>query len=57
KKKEKLVGIIRGNRKELTKLTRETKDNMTHFIKLYRSDNYILTIYKMKPNKKVLEFI
>ncbi|CAD1474515.1 unnamed protein product, partial [Heterotrigona itama] len=33
----------------------ERKDSMTHFTELYRSDNYILTIYKIKPNNKVME--
>lgn len=54
-KKTTLVGTIRANRKELPKIAKAKKDKMTQFsTKLYRSENCTLTIYKSKPNKKVL---
>ncbi|XP_017795064.1 PREDICTED: uncharacterized protein LOC108576562 [Habropoda laboriosa] len=54
-KKTAVVGTIRANRRELPKLAKQKKDNMTRFsTKLYRSNNCTLTIYKAKPNKKVL---
>ncbi|XP_025160794.1 piggyBac transposable element-derived protein 4-like [Harpegnathos saltator] len=54
-KKTTLVGTIRANRKELPKIAKAKKDKITQFsTKLYRSENCTLTIYKSKPNKKVL---
>lgn len=54
-KKTSLVGTIRANRKELPKLAKAKKDKMSRFsAKLYKSENCSLTIYKSKPNKKVL---
>ncbi|XP_014487368.1 PREDICTED: piggyBac transposable element-derived protein 3-like, partial [Dinoponera quadriceps] len=50
-----LVGTIRANRKELPEIAKAKKDKMTRFsTKLYKSENCTLTIYKSKPNKKVL---
>jgi len=54
-KKTTLVGTIRRNKRELPKLARQAKDSMTRFSTiLYKSNDFILTIYKAKPNKKVL---
>lgn len=50
-----MVGTIRANRKKLPKIAKAKKDKMTQFsTKLYRSENCTLTVYKSKPNKKVL---
>lgn len=54
-KKTTLVGTIHRNKRELPKLARQAKYNMTRFLKiLYKSNDFILSIYKAKPNKKVL---
>lgn len=54
-KKTTLVGTIRRNKRELPKLARQAKDSMTRFSTiLYKSNDFILSIYKAKPNKKVL---
>uniref|UniRef100_A0A0C9QUB7 MJ0687 protein n=1 Tax=Fopius arisanus TaxID=64838 RepID=A0A0C9QUB7_9HYME len=53
-KKTTLVGTVRGNKRELPKAAKQSKDNMPSFsILLYRSENCVLTIYKSKPNKKL----
>lgn len=44
--------------RELSKLARQAKDSMPCFSTiLYKSNDFILTIYKAKPNKKVLILI
>lgn len=54
-KKTTVVGRIRTNRRELPKLAKVKYDNMTRFAtKLYCSIDCTLTIYKAKPNRKVL---
>ncbi|XP_035741492.1 piggyBac transposable element-derived protein 1-like [Vespa mandarinia] len=54
-KKTTIIGTIRANRKELLRLAKLKNDDMALFsTKLYRSINYMLTIYKAKPRKKVL---
>uniref|UniRef100_A0A1A9US35 DDE_Tnp_1_7 domain-containing protein n=1 Tax=Glossina austeni TaxID=7395 RepID=A0A1A9US35_GLOAU len=54
-KRTTLVGTIRRNKRELPKLARQAKDSMVRFSTiLYKSEDFILTIYKAKPNKKVL---
>ena len=54
-KKTSLVGTIRQNKKELPKPAKSKKDNMSRFSTvLYETENCTLTIYKSKPNKKVL---
>nr|XP_012145741.1 PREDICTED: piggyBac transposable element-derived protein 4-like [Megachile rotundata] len=54
-KKTTLVGTIRGNKRELPKVAKQTKDNMPRFFTLlYKSENSVLTIFKSKPNKKVV---
>lgn len=46
-KKTTLVGTIRGNKRELPKAAKQTKDNMPRFSTLlYKSENSVLTIYK-----------
>ena len=53
-KKTKLVGTIRGHKRELPKAAKQMKDNMSHFSTfLYESENCVLTIYKSKLNKRV----
>jgi hypothetical protein len=53
-KKTTLVGTIRGNKRELPKAAKQTKDNMPRFSTLlYKSENCVLTIYKSKPNERV----
>lgn len=53
-KKTTLVGTIRGNKRELPKVAKQRKDNMSRFSTLlYKSENSVLTIYKSKPNKRV----
>jgi hypothetical protein len=50
-----LVGTIRANKRELPKSVKSKKDNMLRFSSLfYRSSGCSLTVYKSKPNKKVL---
>ena len=50
-----LVGTIRSNKRELPKLAKKEKDKMTLFSShLYKSENCTLTVYKSKPNVKVL---
>lgn len=46
-----LVGTLRANRKELRKVVKIKKDKVTWF------ENCFLTVYKSKPNKKVLLLI
>ena len=54
-KRTTLVGTIRRNKRELPKPAKVMKDDMVRFsTQLYKSDNCTLTIYKSKPNKKVL---
>lgn len=54
-KRTTLVGTIRANKRELPKPAKEKKDKMARFsTQLYKSNNCTLTIYKSKPNKKVL---
>lgn len=54
-RKTTLVGTIRSNKRELPKSVKEKKDKMTLFSSdLYKSENFILTVYKSKPNIKVL---
>lgn len=54
-KRTTLVGTIRQNKRELPKPAKLKKDNMSRFSTiLYKSENCTLTIYKSKPNKKVL---
>jgi CO dehydrogenase/acetyl-CoA synthase gamma subunit (corrinoid Fe-S protein) len=53
-KKTTLVGTIRGNKREILKAAKQTKDNMPRFSTLlYKSEDCVLTIYKSKPNKRV----
>ncbi|XP_043597817.1 piggyBac transposable element-derived protein 4-like [Bombus pyrosoma] len=53
-KRTTLVGIIRGNRRELPKICKTKKDTMARFSSLlYRSNEITLAIYKSKPRKKV----
>jgi hypothetical protein len=55
-KKTTLVGTIRRNKRELPKLARQAKDNMTRFSTiLYKSNDFVLSIYKAKPNKKSID--
>lgn len=50
-----LLGTIRANKRELPKICKLKKDNMERFSTLlYQSNRCTLTIYKSKPNKKVL---
>lgn len=50
-----LVGTIRANKRELPKPTKSKKDKMKLYSsEHYKSGNCILTIYKSKPNLKVL---
>jgi len=54
-RKTTLVGTIRSNKRELPKPVKEKKDKITLFSSdLYKSENFILTVYKSKPNIKVL---
>jgi hypothetical protein len=53
-KKTTLVGTIRGNKREIPKAAKQTKDNMPRFSTLlYKSEDCVLTINKSKPNKRV----
>lgn len=53
-KKTTLVRTIRGNKRELPKAVKQTKDNVPCFFTLLdKSENCVLTIYKSKPNKRV----
>lgn len=50
-----LVGTIRSNKRELPKIYKEKKDGMARFSTVsYSSNGCTLTVYKSKPNKKVL---
>lgn len=50
-----LVGTIRSNNRELPLIAKQKKDDMERFSsKLFTTGNCTLTIYKSKPNKKVL---
>lgn len=54
-KRTSLVGTMRQNKRELPKLAKSKKDNVSRFSTvLYKTDKCTLTIYKSKPNKKVL---
>ena len=54
-KRTSLVGTIRQNKRELPKLAKSKKNNMPRFSTIvYKTENCTLTIYKSKPNKKVL---
>lgn len=54
-KRTTLVGTIRSNKRELPLIAKQKKDDMARFSsKIFTSDNCTLTIYKSKPNKKVL---
>lgn len=54
-KKSSLVGTIRANKRELPKNCKQKKDDMARFSTLlYESNGCTLTVYKSKPNKKVL---
>jgi hypothetical protein len=55
KKKTILVETIRGNKRELPKAAKQTKDNMPRFSTLLsKSENCAFTIYKSKRNKRVV---
>ncbi|XP_050453253.1 piggyBac transposable element-derived protein 4-like [Cataglyphis hispanica] len=50
-----LLGTIRANKRELPKTCKLKKDSMARFSTLlYQSNGCTLTVYKSKPNKKVL---
>lgn len=52
-KKTTIVGTIRGNKRELPKLAKESKDEIARFSsKLYKSNRITLTVYKSKPKEK-----
>jgi uncharacterized ubiquitin-like protein YukD len=54
-KKTTLIGTIRSNKRELPLLAKAKKDKMNLLqTTLFKSSNSTLTIYKSKPNKKVL---
>ena len=54
-KKTAIIGTVRVHKRELPKLAKETKDKMTRFSsKLYKSNHITLTVYKIKPTKKLL---
>jgi len=54
-KKTSLGGTIRQNKRELPKSAKIQMDKMERFTtQFFVSNNYTLTIYKSKPNKKVL---
>jgi hypothetical protein len=54
-KKTSLLGTIRANKRELPKICKLKKDSMARFSTLlYQSNGCTLTVYKSKPNKKVL---
>jgi len=54
-KKTSLIGTIRQNKRELPKSAKIQKNKMERFTtQFYVSNNCTLTIYKSKPNKKVL---
>lgn len=50
-----LLGTIRANKRELPKTCKLKKDSMARFSTLlYQSNECTLTVYKSKPNKKIL---
>lgn len=50
-----LVGTVRCNKRELPKICKEKKDGMERFsTHLYETNECTLTVYKSKPNKKVV---
>ncbi|CAK9814083.1 hypothetical protein ANTPLA_LOCUS8063 [Anthophora plagiata] len=50
-----LLETIRANKRELPKSCKQKKDSMARFSTLlYESNGCTLTVYKSKPNKKVL---
>lgn len=50
-----ILGTIRANKRELPKNCKDKKDHMTRFSTLlHESNGCTLTVYKSKPNKKVL---
>ncbi|XP_015430868.1 PREDICTED: piggyBac transposable element-derived protein 3-like [Dufourea novaeangliae] len=54
-KRTSLVGTVRQNKRELPNLAKSKQDKMPRFSTiLYQTENCTVTIYKSKPNKKLL---